>query len=1141
MDRTKERKRIAKDSFHEEILEALAGPLDPQVFEACMGDLLQDDFPGLVPVPGGNDAGMDGAIVSGKGEPFPLVCTVEENVYGNLGQSLDSFLERGLSSRLVALATSRALTPPRIRNLHALAREKGFTLLQVFERSAIANRLYRNSVWCKRLLGLTGNPSALSVVPLSRRPFVDVDLAGREADAEWLRSTSGDRVIVGEPGSGKTYLFSWLIREGWPALFLVGEDETEIANALRDQKPEIVIVDDAHVAPNRLVRLRRLRQEIAGTFDIVASTWPGAREDVQEALGCPDSHLHRFELLPRSQILEIIQGVGVEASEGVLRSLVDQSSNKPGLAVTIARLWLQGQWQKILDGSVLSRTILTLFGDLVGKEAAEVLAAFSLGGAAGVSPAAVSEFLQLRPGELDRIAAGLAAGGVLSEAGQNWRVRPEPLRSALLREVFFSGRPTAHDYRKLLQSVPDYDKAVEAVLSARRRGHAIESGELRELVSRSTGSRPWKSLAHVSSEDARWVLENYRGEVLEIAEDLLHRIPEAVIPRVLKRAGDFMRSQEFRPGSMMSVLSAWVQDINASPDEWIRRRRRVAQAARHFLLDGGDRSVGVNGICIALSPAVRGSVLDPAMGNTVIMRSGLLPVECLQEIAQIWDEVGDAIQEIDRLSWQHLSSALWDWLYPEHAARRSEVSDEERRATRALAERMLKDLAKRSGGSPGLRAELSRLAAKIGLDLGTEQDEVFDLLYPPRDSSAEEYRSRQVQRNEALRRLAVEWARESPEQVAARIAFYEQEAQQIHYGWMQNMPGLCRALAEAVDEPERWLDALLRSDLRGHLISPFLERIVELRREGWKQRVQDCLETEALAWTAASLILTLPEPSPALLDRVFGRLGELTSLVEGLCLRKEVPLATLRSLLNFPAWETALAAAVGEWCSDPEGEVRAEIYPEWRAAVLRAKTEDYEDAEHKVGLQYWLGPILASDPDLALEWLRSRLRDPDLPWHFMGDSPFSIATHALRRQQKEELLGGLAPAEILQSLVPTLVGRDVDLYKRLLSLSALKDYHLAPIGGPQVHGWEDFALAALDAGDSPEAIAQASFGTSHGWVGSGVEYWERWDQAFAAFEGHPRADFRDVVRSAREWVRAKLTEACRLQQHYDLHGLGGEG
>src|SRR4051812_8619173 len=115
MDRTKERQRIAKDPFHQKILEALAEHLDPQMFEACMGDLLQDDFPGLVPVPGGNDAGMDAAIASGKGEPFPLVCTTSDDVRGNLEKSIDSFVGRGFSSRFVALATSRTLTPAETR------------------------------------------------------------------------------------------------------------------------------------------------------------------------------------------------------------------------------------------------------------------------------------------------------------------------------------------------------------------------------------------------------------------------------------------------------------------------------------------------------------------------------------------------------------------------------------------------------------------------------------------------------------------------------------------------------------------------------------------------------------------------------------------------------------------------------------------------------------------------------------------------------------------------------------------------------------------------------------------------------------------------------------------------------------------
>src|SRR6185295_16578550 len=110
-----------------------------------------------------------------------------------------------------------------------------------------------------------------------------------------------------------------------------------------------------------------------------------------------------------------------------------------------------------------------------------------------------------------------------------------------------------------------------------------------------------------------------------------------------------------------------------------------------------------------------------------------------------------------------------------------------------------------------------------------------------------------------------------------------------------------------------------------------------------------------------------------------------------------VPLLTLSHLLRHPQWETALAAAVGEWCAEPQGEVREKILPEWRSAILRSRTEEYSDREHAMGLQYWLGGILSGDSDLALEWLRNRLRDHDLPWHFLGDSPFANALRSLRK------------------------------------------------------------------------------------------------------------------------------------------------
>ena len=82
---------MSQDPFYEQILAGLNGTLDPQQFEDCMADLLRELFPTLVPVHGGKDSGMDGAIADGEGEPYPLVTTTAKDVRRNLRKSITPF------------------------------------------------------------------------------------------------------------------------------------------------------------------------------------------------------------------------------------------------------------------------------------------------------------------------------------------------------------------------------------------------------------------------------------------------------------------------------------------------------------------------------------------------------------------------------------------------------------------------------------------------------------------------------------------------------------------------------------------------------------------------------------------------------------------------------------------------------------------------------------------------------------------------------------------------------------------------------------------------------------------------------------------------------------------------------------------
>ena len=1130
-----------KDLFYQQILAGLAGPLDPQVFERCMGDLLRDTFPGLVPVPGGNDAGMDGAIADGSGEPFPLVCTTEDDVIGNLTGSLDAFLKRGLSSRKVALATSQSLTPLRQRNLFERAREKGFTMAQVIDQRGVADRLYRNSRWCKELLGLSGTPSALSVVPPTRRPLIDLEPIGREADLEWLRTTSGDRVLSGQPGSGKTFLAYHLMRNGWNALFLASTDE--VANAIRDQKPEVIVVDDAHSDPDRLVDLVRLRREIAADFSILAMTWEGSRDQVAEALGgVPAERIRKLELLTRDEILKVIREVGVEARDEVLRDLVDQAANKPGLAVTIAMLWLQSSWREILEGTVLSRTVLTFFQDSVGPDSADVLAAFSLGGDRGMGLEAVRSYLDLSRPQVRQKVSGLAAGGVLSETGRDaLSVWPRQLRFALLRSVFFPGTAARlSDYQALLLQAPDLGSAVGTLVAAAAYGAKIPFQDLRNFIVNAGSRDAWQRLARLRAEDALWVLEHYEGDVVDVALGTLKHAPEATIDRLLERAEAATGPIHSQPSHPMRILSDWIRELDIPPDAMLYRRRLAARASKRYMERGGAASVGFHGICLALDPALEGSSLDPGSGRTITISWGGLPSEQLAQIESIWEEVRDAVREIDEVSWGHLSGTLWKWIYPQHAFRTTEVSGETVQAMHSFAARMLRDLVPLAKGHPGLAAGLKDLAGRIGVELPLNQELEFEQLYPPANRDLEEHLRREAQQQAALRSLALHWGHRNPMEVADQVARYEREAQRIGRRWPRNAPDLCREIAVATDEPEAWANAFLQVEVSGDLVSPFLEKIVKDRRQGWERHVERCLELDRSRWFAVELVLQLPSPPAHLLERALGGAGLYTQLVETLCLRNLVPVETLKALLKHPSSETALATAVGEWNSDPEGEVEPEVQDEWRAVILRAKSEESLEASSEVGLQYWLGVILAKDPELALDWLRTRLQDEDLPGWMSADGAFTQALSSLDQEQRLALLDELQPRPTLKALLPWLVHREPTVYQKLLTLKALADYHLDPLAGLPDSSWAEMAILALEAGYEARPIAGATvFGGRylHSYAGPGIEHWSEWDQAFAALEGHPRKDLHEVARWGRRIAGDHLQSARVEERRIAVHGF----
>ena len=264
--------------------EALNGDLDPAAFEACAVAILKRDWPRLVSVRGGSDDGFDAAVADGgRQEPFPVVITTARDLTGNLRRNLLQARRKWPHVDRVLLATSRRITPRLRSRLYEETRRAGVTLVQAYDQDWFAQKLYREPAWCKRLLGITGRPRALSPFPVTRRPVLGDRVLGREREMRWLLdrvNRSRDCLVVGVPGSGKTFLLRALVLQG-NALFQVDTDRTQIANDLRELQPPAVIVDDAHVDPCQVERTIHVRQEVGSDVQVIATSWPGRARDVQ--------------------------------------------------------------------------------------------------------------------------------------------------------------------------------------------------------------------------------------------------------------------------------------------------------------------------------------------------------------------------------------------------------------------------------------------------------------------------------------------------------------------------------------------------------------------------------------------------------------------------------------------------------------------------------------------------------------------------------------------------------------------------------------------------------------------------------------------------------------------------------------------
>lgn len=1075
---------MIRDPFFNDIIEKLNGVLDPELFEQCAADLLRHFHPTLVPIQGGTDAGMDGGVAEGEGPAFPLICTTASYVIGNLTRSIKSYLKNGGTRRRAILATSRQLTPPRRRNLEARANELGFELMQIYDQPAIADRLYYNPHWCLELLNLTGDPSPLSIIPLTKRPSPAVSLTGRDKDMKWLQKVKDDCLIVGQPGSGKTYLLRMFAKES-EGLFVIKNDCAVIAPALRKQQPKILFVDDAHLTGNFLVKLRQMRDEVKASFHIVATCWPGSQDKIAEMLSISTSQVHTIDLLTRDEIVEIIKMTGVHGPRELVREIVDQSQGRPGLAVTLTYLCLQGDVQKVALGDALSKSTLNDFEPLVGKKARLVLAAFSIGGDSGMPMAIVAEALEIRESEIHIIITELAAGGVIDENErlQTISVTPRTLRFALVRDTFYRCAASL-DASRLIENTPNLGDTVMTLIGARARGAVIPSDFIIGLLERANSEEAWHTYAWSGEQEAATVLDRHPELLIKVARAALRNTPKKVIPLLLNAAIGDDRELHSTTEHPLRLIDDWVKSSYPGTGAVMFRRETLLAVILESLSKGTDQRVCLKAMSSVFSLRYEDHSSDPGSGRTITLTDGAIAVSDVESIGGLWKRAFSAIKKTKDVDWSLVLNIISKVAFP--GPIRGSVEPDFRKTARKITSRMVKDIAAVTKSRMGICRRLKGISQRAQLKVAISLDKDFETLFPR--EGFKDWEAVQKKWKSAIVNLANKWLSDSTDYIIKRIACFESEAESANINPPRLTPNLCWELSEKTSDRIPWIKAMIKAKLKGDLIFPFIQKSAIHNESGWKSIIARCLNIKDYRWIAIQILLTLPSPPQYLLNKAMQNLEGFGEFIEFLCFGGKVPEKTMSQLLKHPDKLIAGYTAVGEWTSDPKGEVRDSLRNGWRRAIINFEKEEY-----------WIGEILSKDSSLAYEWLKKHINRDQIPY---GEVDIiKKAIEPLGFDERKELLNLIHYDCWRPEIVNELIGDSVELYRVLLKDKKKKPFHLTPLSrfkssvigeeSWEEEKWIENAKAALDAGYSPEDIVFAVL-SSWSWSGKESDMWSHW-------------------------------------------------
>lgn len=953
---------------YERVLQALATrPLNHELFERFALEALQEQYPGLVPIPGGTDWGRDGDV-AGTGEDVPprLLATrarTLEGVKKNMLSGLRSLKKHGVSVDRLVLTNPANLNLLQRNKLIKAATNEGARLApeDVRDRNYLVRILRRDGYWRRELLGLPSDPITLSPVPTEAIGTVwyQLTLSGRLAELEKLKRIQSDVVLFGVPGCGKTRLASELAGVAFVDKASAGE---QLAPDIRWQQPPVIVVDDAGTAENLIQRLRHLRAtEPDLAYRIIAICWPDEKDQVGAWLG-PQAERVEINLIERQALDEIIVEIGV-TNERARTEILNQAEGRVGWAVALASLLLQTQdGTSLLNGrAVYGHVVDYLRRAKLNDRVQDVLAVVAaLNGLSQGNVNRAAELVGVLRADFNdglRLAARGGLIDVVSNFGErSYYARPPMLATVLVAERLFNQAVPSVSVAELLEKWPErrmqismqtVGAAMLGVAEARQFADSLFS----ELIA--ADSLPAEFLSRYAMLD-----DLAAARTVEILKTLprplsLHlnatvcrayatiayrfKLKDALTALFDLAIGDVRPTNQY-PEHPYRLIEAYVQFFSPDSGHPFTLRVWTMETVNGWLRRNGfegARAVYAAIVKACLSPMLSGQSPHPGNPNTLQLRDAVLPAERMVRVeTELWPRVLEMVGTGGRELTSTLIDVVDEWLYLGDGLSRSnlQIGSEAQQQAKTTGAKMLRDLGSAAAMSPGLAVKANRVAQQHGLPFLTSSATKWDVFFSDLDT-ASLVQAQHVNAFVApMRTWGTGQASRTPDDVVQELVELRDELQIAGLTWPDRIICALEGVAESVDNPREWLEAALE----GGLLAESATMVPAVFRRGGLTRSQcrNLMGNPYTRWATTTAVLSAADTETEFVEEVISGIRESDyQCLLVMLLREQCAPGIVDRLLSHSRVEVRAVVAYAYWNASRHWQNDEEFPQAWFEAI----------------------------------------------------------------------------------------------------------------------------------------------------------------------------------------------------------------